>query len=84
MQPGRGLIQHQQLVGQRALPQVFRQLDALRLAARQGGRGLAQRQVAQADIAQRLQDLAGGPPAAGRQVGRWPAAGTRQLWMLSS
>ena len=62
MQAGRGFVEDQHLSRQRALAQIARQLDALRLAARQGGRGLAERQVAQADIAQRRQDVPGGLP----------------------
>ena len=39
------------------LGQLLRQLDPLRLAARQRGRRLAERDVAEADLAQRLQLL---------------------------
>ena len=42
---------------ERVPAQVARQLDALRLAAGEGGRRLSQGQVAQPDILQRLQDV---------------------------
>src|SRR5687768_12801929 len=55
VQPSGGLVQYVKGAAGVALRQLERKLDALRLAARQRGGGLAQAHVAQADIDQRLQ-----------------------------
>src|SRR5690606_22748673 len=58
VQAGGGLVQYVQGAFRAAPGQLLRQLDALRLAARQGGGALAQADVGQADVHQCLQ-LAG-------------------------
>jgi hypothetical protein len=55
VQAGGGLVQDVERAAGVALGQLLRQLDALRLAARQRGGALAQADVGQAHVQQRLQ-----------------------------
>ncbi len=55
VQAGGGLVEHVQRVAALRALQLGRQLDALRLAARQLGRRLAEPQVAEADLAQHVE-----------------------------
>ena len=55
MQAGGGLVEHVERPAGLPLAQFLRQLDALRFAAGERGGGLPQVNVAEADIAQRLQ-----------------------------
>ena len=57
MQPGGGLVQQVKSLAGLALAQLARQLDALRLAAGKGYRRLAQMNISQSHIDQRLQLL---------------------------
>ena len=58
MQPGRRLVEHVERVAALRALQLGRELDALRLAARELGRGLAEPQVAEADLAQHVERAA--------------------------
>ena len=58
VQAGGRLVEQVERAAGVALGELARQLDALRLAARQRGRRLAERDVAEADVVQRLQDAA--------------------------
>ena len=55
VQAGRRLVEDVERPPGRGLGQLGGELDALRLAARERGRGLAEADVAQADVVQRLQ-----------------------------
>ena len=56
VQAGRRLVEHVDAAPVAAALQLGRELDALRLAARQGRRGLAEAHVAEADVDERLQE----------------------------
>ena len=71
VQPGGRLVEDVQRAPGVALAKLQRQLHALRLAARQRGRALAQLDVAQADVEQRLQ-LARDASARRRRSGARP------------
>src|SRR6185436_11146192 len=60
VQPGRGLVEHVEGAPGRLPRQLARQLHALRLAARERRRRLAQADIFEPDLAQRLQALADG------------------------
>ena len=55
MQPGGRLVEDVEGVAGRHLGQLGGQLDALRLAARERGRGLAELDVVEADVVEGLQ-----------------------------
>ena len=63
MQPGGRLVEDVQGAAGVALGELARQLDALRLATGQRGRGLAEMQVAEADVVQQF-ELVGNAPRA--------------------
>ena len=58
VQAGGGLVEDVEGAAGGALGQLARELDALRLAAGEGGRGLAEGDVAEADVGQGLQRAA--------------------------
>ena len=79
--PGGGLVQHVDAAAVGALLQLRGQLDALRLAAGERGGGLAQPDVAQADVHQRV-EVPGDRGEGGEELRRLPrsACSGRPRW----
>ena len=75
MQPGGGLVEHVERVPAAGPLQFGGELDALRLAAGQLGRGLPETQIAQPDVAQRRQ-----APRRGRNIGEKLRRPRRRSW----
>ncbi len=81
VQAGRRLVEQVERVAAPGPLQLGRQLDALRLAAAELGRRLAEPQVAQPDVAQRLQAARGRPARRrGTPRPRRPTSPARRRW----